>query len=325
MPTSNSGSPEQLFQEIANSAIKRINLGIAQSQNSSEPIYVLPPLKTLPTHKFHPRIEDIPLKRESPDAKPVRISFHPLTHFATTLNCLPSLTDLDLLGSLSSGRRCGWLTPPSIDVLPLIQPVWLAEQDARNYTLFYGFGTYRTVLRQNESKLCATIWASQTNPVQRRQKGNLSDWQVLLESTTLPALIDIFSATFHSYLFDEEVRAKLIFWLDTLGLLSLIFQYTGKGLSKRAALKAADLPDSTYNHLTRDLRKRQQPLQYPPTPSANDQKQGPGANVPPTTADMDSRGPAMTSTDNATNTEVPPEEEERERSNDEPRYGTPLF
>jgi len=325
MPTPNSSSSERFLEEFATSAIKRINLGITQSKSSSEPISILPPLVKLRNHSYDPTHDTIALKGQPNEKKVIHISYHPLIQFAVSLDCLPSFRNVDMLSSFPKSPTCGWITPTSIEILPLVQPVWVGKQNEVNYTITHGYRTYGTCLHHDLRELEVVKWAPITKPGQRQTKNPLQAWHAFLESSTSPALMDIFSTCLYPQLFDEEKRAKLIFWLDTLGLLSLLFQHTGKGSSKRAALKAADLPESTYNHLTRDLRKRQQPLQYPPTPSANDQKKGPGANVPPTTADMDSRGPAMTSTDKATNTEVPPEEEERERSNDEPRYGTPLF
>ncbi len=325
MPAPNSGSPEQFREEIATSAIKRISLGIAQSKSSSEPISILPPLVQLHNHSYDATHDKIPLNRQSSDKKVIRISFHPLIHFAVSLGCLPSFQNVDMLSSFPKSPTCGWITPASIEILPFIQPVWVGKQNEVHYTLTHGYRTYGTCLHHGLAELGVLTWAPKTKPGQRQTKDTSLAWHAFLESSTLLALIDIFSTCLYPQLFDEEKRAKLIFWLDTLGLLSLLFQHTGKGLSKRAALKAADLPESTYNHLTRDLRKRQQPLQYPPTPSANDQKQGPGVDVPPTSAGTDSGGPAMTSTDNATNTELTPEEEERERSDDRPKYGKPPF
>jgi hypothetical protein len=326
MPTSNSGSPEQLFQEIANSAIKRINLGIDQSKNSSEPIYILPPLKQLPELTYHPTQKHIPLKRQPSDMKPIRVSFHPLTHLAITLNCLPPLMDFDLAGHSSSAPCCGWFTSYAIEIFQMIHPVWLAEYSAANYTLIHGYRTYGTFLRQNISELVAVIWKSpKSDATPRHRKHNPPDWHAFMESSTLPVLADIFSTCLYPHLFNEKAQAQLIFWLDTLGLLSLLFQYAGKGSSKRAALEAINLPESTYNFHTRDLRKRQRPIPCPPPPSSDDQKQGLGKAVAPTTVGTDSSGPAMTSTDNGTNTELPPEEEEKKRSDDGPKYGTPLF
>lgn len=327
MPTTNSGSPEQLLQEIANSAIKRINLGIAQSKNSSVPIYVLPPLEQLPKLTYQGIQKTIPLKRQPSDMKPIRVTFHPLTHLAITLNCLPSLMDLDLAGHTSSAPRCGWVTSYAIEILQMIHPVWLSEYSEANYTLIHGYRTYGTFLRQNISELEAVIWRSPKSDATPRQRQHTPpDWHDFLESSTLPVLVDIFSTCLYPHLFNEEARAQLIFWLDTLGLLSLLFQYTGKGSSKRAALAAADLPESTYNLHTRDLRRRQQPLPCPPPSTSDDHKQAAGDEVAPPTVPTDSGGAAMTSTDDddATNTELPPEEE-KERSDDGPKYGTPLF
>jgi len=325
MPTSDAGSPEQLLQETGSSAIKRINLGITLSINSSAPIPILPPLETIPSHNYHPRRQEIALKHQSPGATSIRISFHPLIHLARMINCLPSLTDLNLIDSLPRNRQCGWLTSQSISLLPLIHSVWLAEQSAHNYTLLCGLETYSTFLRHQEPTLFVTIWAPETKSGKRSQKVKLTDWQVLLEATTLPILIDIFCTQLHPHLFEKGMRAKFIFWLDTLGLLSLLFKNMSIGSCKHAALAAADLSESTYNSHTRELRERQQPLSCLPTPSSGDQKQDPGLNVAPGTVATDSGGPAMTSTDNATNKELPPEEDEKERADDGSKYGTPLF
>ena len=325
MPTPNSGSREQLLQETANSAIKRIHLGIAQSKSSSEPISILPPLVQLHNHSYDATHDKIPLNRQSSDKKVIRISFHPLIHFAVSLGCLPSFQNVDMLSSFPKSPTCGWIAPTSIAILPSIQPVWVGKQNEVSYTLIHGYRTYGTCLHHDLAELEVLNWGPKTKPGQRQTKNSPLAWQAFLESSTLPALIDIFSTCLYPQLFDEEKRVKLIFWLDTLGLLSLLFQCAGKGSSKRAALAAADLPESTYNVHTRQLRQRQEPLPSPPTPSSHHQKRDPHVDMAPTTGGANSDGPTITSIDNATNTELPHEEEEKERSDDRPKYGKPLF
>lgn len=304
MPSSFNGSPEQLLGDIANSAIKRINLGIVQAKNSSEPIYNLPPLQTLPTHNYEAKLEKIPLKFQPTDMKRPRFSFHPLIELATHLNCLPSFTDLDLIGSIPSSPRCKWITSSAIRLLPAIQQVWFAHQSEGNYKLICGYETYGTLLRQNVPEFLATVWIPQAKPGQRRHKGNSSDWHTFLEFTTLPALIDIFFIHLYPHFFSEAARAKLIFWLDTLGLLSLLFEHVGKCSSKRAALVAADLPESTYNYLTRALRQRQCPLPCPSTPQDDQQHEdGASKDEAPRAIGTGPDGQAVTSNDGEVTTE----------------------
>lgn len=319
MSSSFNGPPEQLHREIANSAIRRINLGIAQLKSDSEPIYILPPLVKLPPPTFNIEQRSIPLKRKTPDTPIARIALHPVFHLASHIGCLPPLNvNLNVECAIASKPCCGWLTLDTVALLPLLQPTWLGQLSKDNYTLIHGYRTYRALLRQDEEKLFATVWTPPTKKLAQ------SDLHAFLEFSTHPALIDVLSTSLSPELFKEDTRAHLIFWLDTLGLLPLLANNTGKPSSKRATLAEFDIPESTYNLHTRDLRKRQRPLPCPPTPSSSDDhKQGPGVDMAPTTVGTDSGRPAMTSTDAAAYTDLPPEKEKNERSDGGPKYGTP--
>lgn len=320
MSSSFNGSSEQLLREIENSAIRRISLGIAQLKNNSEPIYILPPLVKLPPPTFNIDQGHIPLKRKTPDTPNARIAVHPVFHLASYIGCLPSLNvNLNTECAIASKPRCGWLTSDTVAPLPLLQPTWLAQLSKDNYTLIHGYRTYRTFLRQDEENLFATVWTPPTKKVTQ------SDLHAFLEFSTRPALIDVLSTSFSPELFKEQTRAHLIFWLDTLGLLPLLFNNPGKNSSKHTALATVDLPESTYNLHTRDFRKRQRPLPSPPTPSPDNQKRSPREEVASTTVGADSGGPAMTSTDDEANTKLSPEEKESsgDTSDDGPKWDTP--